>query len=256
VLAALTFALFAAAQAGGDTYMLMDGDRISGRTINAGKRAFVVQTPYGRLTIPRSKVERIRKADGTEEVVAQAEARAATASAHRARLILVVMGRPFWQAWEPKEAPADPTLRLEVRLDEEPVATYLDAKQDPDDIPKAVVNTFSLLPADVTFQSGASSEVLPPEARPGRVVLKIDLPAEEVGSHRLRIAYQVNSGTTAEPAWKDVVGADAPCELKRDNPTYLQVKQDGGRMEYSGFMKRKMKNVDSFRLELSLEDGI
>ena len=42
-----------------DTYVLTGGDRITGKTLLKAAKTFRVQTPYGRLVIPRDKVERI-----------------------------------------------------------------------------------------------------------------------------------------------------------------------------------------------------
>ena len=42
---------------------------ITGQVVAKGTRRVRVQTPYGLLVIPREKVDRIRKDDGTEEVL-------------------------------------------------------------------------------------------------------------------------------------------------------------------------------------------
>ena len=39
-------------------------------------------------------------------------------------------------------------------------------------------------------------------------------------------------------------------ELTRGEPTLVELDQRSGRMEYSGLFKKKMKNTDSFRIEL------
>ena len=59
----------AAALAAADVYVLRDGDRITGKTTFKGTKTFTVQTPYGRLSVPRTKVERILHDDGKEEVL-------------------------------------------------------------------------------------------------------------------------------------------------------------------------------------------
>ena len=144
----------------------------------------------------------------------------------------------------------DPTLRLELRLDEDPVATYVDARTDPQDLPGAkAINTFSFEPDVVTMVPGPGAALTSPETRPGRIVLKVDLPAEMAGRHRLRAAYQVNDGTAMEPAWRDVAATTVDVELQDGTAAFLQVRQDAGRMEFSGFTHRRMKNVETFRLE-------
>jgi hypothetical protein len=236
-----------------DVFFLANGDRITGRTLSGGKRTFVIQTSFGRLTIPRAQIEKVRHPDGTEETVRTAGIDSAVPR-HRARLILIVLGKTFWHAWEPREV-NDPTLRLEVRLDEEVLGTYVDSRPDPEEIPKAVVNSFSFLADQVSLDSGSGTTLLPPEARPGRIALKMDIPIPPKGSHQLRLAYQVNVGTAADPSWKDVVEASAPCELRHPEPPFVRVTQDGGKMEFSGFSKRRMKFLETFRLVLAPESS-
>jgi hypothetical protein len=241
-----------AASAAADVVYLTNGDKITGKFATSSRRSYVLMTPYGRLNVPRDKIWKIEKADGTEEVLNSPGA----AAPPTVRLILVIMGATFWQAWDPKDAASlDPSLRFEVRLDEETAASYVDSKQDPDEIPKAVVNSFSFTPADVVLEPAAGVHLPMPEARPGRIVLKVDVPVPPAGPRRLRVAYQANGGTAAEPSWKDLASAEAPVELARDAPTFLQVKQDRGKMEFAGFPKRKMRLVDTFRLTLQPDTG-
>src|SRR5260221_9373873 len=101
-----------------DGSVLEAGGRVPGRGVAKGTKRVRVQTPYGLLVIPREKVERIKKDDGTEEVL-NAPAPVPTPTPPPkppVRLLLVVSGASFWQAWDPKAAPADPSLRLLVRL--------------------------------------------------------------------------------------------------------------------------------------------
>jgi hypothetical protein len=256
-LSALAAAGLSAAPAAADVFLLVNGDRLTGRQVSAGKQSFVVQTAYGRLTIARAKIERIVRDDGKVEIVNKAdEAAAAVPRPENTRLILVVLGRSFWYAWDPNQATEqDPTLRLEVRLDEEVVATYVDTHPDPNDLPKALVNTFSFSPDEIGRQPSPGVQLPPPEARPGRIVLKIDVPDTMAGARQLRLAYQINVGTAATPSWKDVAVATASCELVPDAPTFLQVKQDPGKMEYSGFGKRRMKLVETFHIDVTPQTG-
>jgi len=246
----------AASSARPDVYVLRGGDRITAEPLLEGKRSFKVKTPYGVLTIPRSKVERVIRADGTEQVVnpevaspKPVETVATLPPARRARLILIITGKTFWQAWDPKTRPApDPTLRLAVSLDEEVVATYTDAKIDPE-IKGAVANSFSFAPEDVAAAAGERVLLSPPEVRPGRIALKIDVPTAAAPG-RLRIAYQVNEGSATEPAWRDLATGSTDVDLRADVPTFVKVEQDVGRMEFSGFPRRRMKFVETFHLEL------
>ena len=255
--AALALGL-AASSARGDVYILRGGDRITGEPVLEGKRSFKVKTPYGVLTIPRSKVDRVIRPDGTEQAVnpepaaspKPVETIATLPQARRARLILIITGKTFWQAWDPKAGHHDPTLRFQVTLDEEVVATYVDGKTDPD-IPGAMVNAFSFAPEDVEFTAGEKALVLPPEQRPGRIALKIDVPARE-GLRLLRLAYQ-GTDDPEDKAWRDLVSGSIDVDLRAQPPTFIGVSQDRGTMEFSGFPRRRMKNVETFKLELTPE---
>lgn len=241
-----------AASAGAEVVFLTNGDKITGKIATSNKRNYVLLTPYGRLNVPRDKIWKIEKTDGSEEVLNLPGAQALPT----VRLILVIMGSTFWQAWDPRDAAGlDPALRFEVRLDEETIASYVDNKQDPEEIPKAIVNSFSFNPADVTLEPAAGVHLPMPEARPGRIVLKVDVPVPPPGARRLRVSYQVNGGTASEPSWRDVATAEGTVELSAEAPRFLQVRQDRGKMEFAGFPKRRMRLVDTFRLTLEPDTG-
>src|SRR6476660_6182354 len=116
-----------------DLIVLVDGDRVTGQVVAKDTKRVRVQTPYGLLVIPREKVERIKKDDGTEEVLnAPAPVPTPTPPPKRpVRLVLVVSGASFWRAWDPKAAPADPSLRFLVRLDGQTIGAYRDPILDP-----------------------------------------------------------------------------------------------------------------------------
>ena len=106
---AAALVLAVAATAGADVVYLTNGDRISGKVVTAGRKSYVLQTPYGRLNVPRIRIWKVEKPDGSEELLNSPDA----AAVPTARLILVVMGSTFWQAWDPKDAAGlDPSLRL------------------------------------------------------------------------------------------------------------------------------------------------
>jgi hypothetical protein len=246
-----------------DIYYLRNGDRISGRTVAETRRGYTVQTPFGRLTLPRTRVARIQRADGREEVLAPIDEAAAplpTPTAPppppkpaTARLTLAITGKTFWQAWDSREAGPDPALRLELRLDEEPLVAYVDRDPDPQEIPGALVNAFSFTPGpNVTPAPGVL--VHPPEVNPGRIVLRLDVPTPAPAARRLRLAYQTNSGSMEEPAWKDLVSSAAEVMLDPARPASVEVRQDRGKMEYAGFPRRRMRNVDTFELKVVTPD--
>ncbi len=248
--------------AAADVFVLMNGDRVSGKRLRESKRSFVVQTEFGRLTIPRARVQRIVKDDGSEEVInapgstpAEPSTSAnAPAAMPRARVVLIVVGKSFWLAWDPKHNPGiDPTLRMEVQIDGAPVASYADTKTDPRDLPGATVNTFSFLEGDFEMEGAAGAVLGAPEVRPGRASLRIDVPfpSDAPPSRKLRVAYQFNAGTADEPTWKDLATAETTIALTRGAPSFVLLRQDPGRMEFSGLGRRRMRNIETFRLDLA-----
>lgn len=244
----LLAAVLAGAQAAPpDIFTLKSGDRISGRTIVKGRRTLTVQTPWGRLVIPRSEVARVTWSDGLEEVfVPEAAPSPEPTPEPTLSLVVAISGRSFWQAWDPRRTPPpDPTLRLALWLDEEPLATFTDARSDPEDLPGALVNTFDFTAPAVSVSATAPAAAEPPEVRPGRITLRLRLPAARAGEHRLRLAYQLNDGTAEAPAWHDAVEASLSVQLKPEAPAVAELQQDPGRMEYS---RRRMRYVETFRL--------
>jgi hypothetical protein len=247
-------ALALAGSAAAETYVLTNGDRISGKTVTKGTQTYTLQTAYGRLRIPRNKIDRIVGDDGKEELVSGNKPLLPPPDVTPVQLILVVTGATFWQAWDPeKGVSVEPTLRFEVRIDEQVAATYSDAQLDPGEIRGAAVNTFAFVGEGVIAVAAPGLELHPPEVRPGRVVLRIDLPSERTGSHHLRLAYQVSEPGAAGPSFRDVVEAGMELELRSEAPAFAQVRQDRGRMEFSGLLRKKMKYVDTFRIDLKSE---
>jgi hypothetical protein len=261
--------LATAAQA--DVFVLTNGDRVTGQRLRSTSTNIVVQTEYGRLTIARSRIERIVKDDGTEEVVAADSGGAAPASPAAAapapselvplrpgmptaRIVVIITGQSFWLAWDPKNNPnVDPSLRMEVQLDGHTIASYVDAKTDPKDLPGATVNTFSFLAGDTTTEAAAGARLEPPEARPGRAALRmtVSFPSDAPVSRKLRVAYQFNAGTRENPEWKDAASTEAQFDMGRRTPNFLLLKQAMGKMQFSGFPRRRMRNIESFRMDLA-----
>jgi len=238
-----------------DVVVLVNGDRITGRVIGKITRRVRVQTPYGTLVIPADKVERIRRDDGSEEVlnvVPAPDATPAPPPPPPTALVLVVSGHTFWQAWDPKVAPADPSLRLEVRLDDRVVASYTDVNLDPEDLPKAVVNSFVFSPERLFMSAAAGITVAPPELVAGEIRLPLTLPEELAGRRALRLAYQVNDAGSAAPAWRDVVLATGEVALEPGGAARVHVQQDRGTMEYT---RRHMRNVETFHATVSPDDS-
>ena len=235
-----------------DVVVFVNGDTLTGKVVGRITRRVRLQTPYGVLVIPADKVERIRKDDGSEEVLNAAPVPAPTPPPPPppARLVVAVTGQAFWQAWDPKAAPRDPSLRLEVRLDERVIATYTDVNLDPEDLPKAVVNSFVFSPERLFVGAADGISASPPEPVSGEIRLPIVLPANLAGRRRLRLVYQVNDAASAAPAWRDVVLAEGEVVLASGAQARVRLRQDRGTMDY---VKRRMRNVETFRATLEAE---
>ncbi len=255
VAAATAALLWAGTALGADVLLMRNGDRVSGRIVGETSRSVRIETPYGRLLVPRGTIARIQREGKPEEVLASPAPGAPPppGPTRGVRLVLVVLGKTFWQAWDARDAPPDPTLRLEVRVDEDPVAYYVDAKDDPDEIPRAVVNTFSFAAGDIALEAAPGVEIAPPEVRTGRIVLKLDLPLELAGERKVRVAYQANTGTSQAPAWRDLADGSLTLDLAARTASFVQLRQDPGRMEFSGFPRKRMKRVETFRLDPIVE---
>jgi hypothetical protein len=256
-LATALLLLLAASPAGAEVVWLRNGDRLTGSIVTETPTSLRLKLPFATLLIPKSRIERLVRADGKEEVLHPPEAVAAAPAPPRApsipaaHLVLVVTGASFWQAWDHKEAPPDPSLRLEVRVDEQPVAYWTDARLDPEDLRGAVVNTFAFVPADEAAAGGAPGVVIgAPEAQRGRIVLRIEIPGAIGEGRRLRVAYQTNEGSAATPAWHDVASAETTVALSGDPPTVVQLRQDRGQME---FARKRMRAVETFGMALAPE---
>ena len=250
-IAAVLLVLLGAPLLRADVVVLTNGDRVSGRVVGSVTRRVRLQTPYGVLVMPRNAVARIERADGAVEVVTAPPEPPAPPPPppppEPARLYLVVAGDAFWQAWDPKSAPSDASLRLELRLDDQPIATYTDETLDPEDLPKAVVNSFVFSPEKLAVGVGAGVVAGPPVVVPGEIGLPLKLPAELAGSHRLSLAYQLNAGSREAPRWQDVASAAAEIALRGGGATNARIRQSRGTMEYA---RRRMRNVETFAVQI------
>lgn len=248
----LALLLAALAAPADDQVVLLNGDRISGRIASKGRRTLRLQTPYGVLTIGLDKIDRLKRADGTEEVLSAPPKPAAPPAPPppppTLKLALAISGKTFWQAWDIEAAPADPTLRLELRVDDRTMAVWSDPKIDEGEIPKAVVNSFSFTPDALRTTGLPGLKALPPEVRPGRIELALELPIALAGPRKLRLAYQANAGTAAAPEWRDLVLLETSVTLSADAPNRFRIEQLRGRMEFS---KKRMKGVETFELALT-----
>jgi hypothetical protein len=225
-----------------DSVVFVNGDRLSGQIVATGTRRVRLKTPYGRLEIPRTEIERLVWEDGREEIVTPPAGPPPPKTT--VDLALVVTGNTFWQAWDPKVAPADPSLRLVVLLDDREVIAYTDVNLDPDDLPGAVVNSFVFAPERLLIAPAKGVKARLPEPGNGGIRLALELPAQLGGERQLVLAYQLNDAASSDPEWRDVVEARARVDLSPDTPVRVMLEQDRGQMEYT---ERKMHYVDTFR---------
>jgi len=234
-----------------DQVILTNGDRVTGQVVARGTQRLRVQTPYGLLVIPIEKIGRIRKDDGSEEVlnapVPAPEPTPVPTPKPPLRLEVVVNGHSFWQAWDPKSAPADPSLRFEVQLDGIIIGAYRDRVLDPLDLPKATVNTFAFLPDAAARQGAPGMTVLLPATKDGGTHLAFELPPEEAGRHKLRVVYQANEGPADKPMWTDLTEAAFDLEIRAAGTTTVRLEQSRGTMQ---FLKKHMQGVETFLLRL------
>lgn len=238
--------------ASADVVTLTNGDRLSGHVVGATTRRVRVETRYGVLAVPRDHVVRIEFDDGRVEILTPPPAPPEPPpppppQAEPARMQLAVTGDSFWQAWDPKTAPADPSLRLDLRLDDAPLVSYTDSTLDPEDLPQAVVNSFVFSPEELAVRAGPGVVVAPPVVVDGEIGLALDVPQGASGPHELRLAYQLNEGSVAEPMWLNLVTASAKVVVEPGQTLTLRLEQSRGAMEYA---RRRMVNVETFKAEL------
>ncbi len=235
-------------------FVLENGDRVSGQVLSEGERSFRIQTQYGGLVIPRAHIVRILGDDGAQLFPTPTPTPVPTPTpAPVCDLLLEVTGSVFWYAWPTRGSDVDPTLRLQVSLDGIPSATFVDATPNPDVVAAPLVNSFSFSEGTLFLESGAETRVAAPDVAPGHVQLWVGLPPTMGGTHWLEVTYQINKGTATQPAFHDLVTAGAQVVLRVGGLTRVVVAQDRGKMEYSGLFKKRMKNVDTFQLELRPE---
>jgi hypothetical protein len=230
-----------------DTVTLRDGDRITGRVAGTTDKNYRVVTPYGRLLIPKDKIDRIVYSDGRQEVLAAP----VNAEAQPVLLELVIGGDSFWHAWDPKDAPVDPSLRLLIAVDGQPVAAYVDRQLDPD-IPGAVVNTFAFDPGQTSRTLWNQTRARAPEIAPGRATLRLELLPPVHGERQIILKYQMNLGVADEPVWRDLAEASLVFVAFETVPSVIHVQQSRGEMSFGGVMrKKKMRGEETFGIHLS-----
>ena len=248
-----------AAVAGADVVVLLNGDQITGRVVGSVAKRVRLQTPYGVLVIPAEKVERIQRDDGSEEVLSRARRARRPRRPRRpapATLLLVVTGASFWHAWDPKSAPEDPSLRLELRLDERVARDLHRREPRPGGPAEGGRELVRVLARAAVRERRRGRHGRPALARRVGDPARAPLPPALAGERRLRLAYQLNDAGSAAPRWRDVVVAGAPVTLVAGRSARVRVQQDRGTMEYARKGLRgpgQMRGVETFRATLEVE---
>lgn len=241
---------------------LKNGDVLHGSLVGVDARRITLKTPYGKLTIPKGDILRIDY-EGEEKSEERATEEPKTgksgqkpgllpAKTSRPVVSLDIRGRSFWYAFEsPPDNPVDLSLRLQLYLGEIEAAVLLDSKPDTVDN-NSFYNSFTFSPTDSQItRTSEGFDCRVQEAEDGRVVLRLALPeTHRSGQHMIRMIYQINEGSRSLPRWVDVTSRSFSIQVEASKETYVIVEQNAAGLEYSGFFRRAMKNVESFEVSV------
>jgi hypothetical protein len=156
---------------------------------------------------------------------------------------MMLKGRSFWYAFDsPPGLSADPSIRLRVYIDEKP-----------DTVDGATLyNSFTFSPTDSRLLEALEGyECKVEKAADGAVVLKMLLPpSASNGLQTIRLLYEVNEGNKESPRWLDAVARAFSLQVEGGKEAVAVLEQNADALEYTGFFKKKMKNVDLFKMSL------
>ena len=242
----------------GEIIYLENGDVLHGELVAANNKAVTLKTPYGKLVIPKKDIQRIDYQDGAapvEEATASPKNDVRPRrrlSGDRAAISLNIRGRSFWYAFESSDDnAADTRIRMRLYVGSARACTFEDEKPDTVD-GKTLYNSFTFSPADsllVETLEGFQCSV--DKAEDGDVRLRVDLPPESSRDRQLiRMIYEVNEGERAYPRWTDVVSRSFSVEVEPGRETAVILEQDASALEYTGFFKKRMKNLELFQLSV------
>lgn len=238
---------------------LNNGDVIHGELIAANNTEVTLKTPYGELQIPKQDIQRIDYQGGESSAPDATDASDVSAPpprpavpGDRAAITLNITGRSFWYAFEsPEESPADTSIRLRLYIGSARACTFVDEKFDTVD-GDTLYNSFTFSPTDsrmVETLDGYTCSVQ--KAEDGEVTLTVHLPAEVSSSRQLvRMHYEINEGDRSFPRWMDVISRSFSVEVAPGQETVVIIEQDSSALEYSGFFKKSMKNLEQFQLNV------
>jgi hypothetical protein len=254
-LAALSLA---AASAEAEVVHLANGDVIRGTLVAANNTQVTLKTPYGELVIPKKDIARIdydeskAPAPPSKPDVPSEPPEPRKPSSERAAITLEIRGRSFWYAFDsPPGLSVDPSLRLRMYVGSERACTFVDEKPDTVD-GTTLYNSFTFSPTDSRLlESLEGYECKVEKARDGAVVLRLGLPGTASrGVQTVRLLYEVNEGDKSSPRWIDAVARSLPIEVAPGREAVAVLEQNADALEYSGFFKKKMKNVELFEMRV------
>jgi hypothetical protein len=251
--------LLATASARAEVVHLANGDAIHGTLVAANNTQVTLKTPYGELVIPKKDIARIDY-DGSKAAPpapagkpgAKETPPPAPKAFGRPAVTLDIRGRSFWYAFDsPPGLSVDPSLRLRLYFASDRACTFVDDKPDTVD-GTTLYNSFTFSPTDsriVEVLEGWECKV--EKAENGAVVVKLVLPpSAPSGVQPLRLVYEVNEGDPASPRWIEAVARSLSIEVAPGKEAVAVLQQNADSLEYAGFFKKKMKNVELFQMSL------
>lgn len=254
----------AAAPALAEVVHLNNGDTIHGTLVAANNTQVTFKTPYGELIIPKKDIARIDYEEksapapsGTppgapSEEVPSPDVPASPKDPERATITLNIRGRSFWYAFDsPPELPADPSLRHRIYVESDRACTFVDEKPDTVD-GVTLYNSFTFSPTDSRLlESLKGFDCQVEKATDGAVVLRLMLPpSTSSGPRSVRMSYEVNEGTKESPRWLEAVARSFSLQVEPGKEAVALLEQNADALEYTGFFKKKMKNVELFKMSL------
>ena len=259
-------ASLAAASGAAEVVYLNNGDAIHGTLVAANNTQVTLKTPYGELVIPKKDIARIDYDDSLAPSEPGGPGGASPSSgpagvsdpavprttSERATVTLQIRGRSFWYAFDsPPELSVDPSLRLRVYVGSNRACTFVDEKPDTVD-GVTLYNSFTFSPTDSRLlESVEGYDCSVEKAQDGAVVLRLTLPrSASSGVQSVRLLYEVNEGDKSSPRWLDAVARSFSIQVAPGKEAVAVLEQNADALEYTGFFKKKMKNVELFQMSL------
>lgn len=255
---ALSLFVFAGPSLGiAEVIHLNNGDIMTGEIVSANNRSLTIKTAYGQLVIPKTDVARIEYEGGAAtEMDSEGKPTTKPAKAPRtgggAKVSMSIRGRSFWYAFNaPQGSRTDTRVRMKLYMGSERICTLMDSKPDTVD-GNTLYNSFTFSPTDsqvVDVAAGYACRV--EEARDGLVVFRLDLPASYPTGHvNAQMQYEINSGDTTMAQWGEAVSTGFSFPVESGKETSVVIEQNSDALEYTGFLKKEMKNVRLFQISV------